>query len=164
MHVEKNYVDLENMLDDALSIDCDFGVTFVTKFENASFILKEILSFSEFMPFLIEFEDPSFDGYDKEFFISVNNNGEVFCEKFYHKDKCFMPGDGVIFVLPDCSDECISHLYKYNDCFYIEVGFEDDELDENNCDCIIHADDFFESNLKKDPSFSALLKIISTLE
>lgn len=164
MLVEKKYVDLESMLEDALSIDCDFGVTFVTKFENASFILKEILSFSEFMPFLIELSDPSFDGYNKEFIISVSNDGELFCEKFYRKDKYLMPDDGVIFVLPDCSDECISHLYKYNDCFYIEVGFEDCELDENDCECIVHTDDFVKSDSKKDLSFSALLEFLSTLE
>lgn len=164
MVVRKDYKDIESMIDDALSIDNDFGITFITKFENATSILKYIFAFSPFTPFFIELSDPDFDMYDKEFIVSVNNNDELFAEKFYRKDKYLIPDDGVIFVLPDCSDECISHLYKYENSFYIEVGFDDDESEDADNECETYIDKLLQSDVEKELWVDALLKILSVLE
>lgn len=126
MVVKKEYDDLESLVSEATNIDCEFGVSFITKYDSATVILKELLGYTELTPFLIEISDPSFDGYDKEFIISVSNDDEVFCEKFYRNGKYLSPDDGVVFVLPDCSDECISHIYKYRYSFFIDVGINDD--------------------------------------
>ena len=131
MLVRKSFNDIESIVEDALDIDCEFGVSFITKYDNAIVILKELLGYTELTPFLIDISDPSFDGYDKEFIISVSND-EVFCEKFYRNGKYLSPDDGVVFVLPDCSDECISHIYKYKASFFIDVDINDDI---EKCEC-----------------------------
>ena len=131
MLVRKSFNDIESIVDEALDIDCEFGVSFITKYDNAIIILKELLGYTELTPFLIDISDPSFDGYDKEFIISVSND-EVFCEKFYRNGKYLSPDDGVVFVLPDCSDECISHIYKYKASFFIDVDINDDI---EKCEC-----------------------------
>lgn len=132
MHVEKNFVDIESMICDALEIDCENIVSFIAKYDDAAIILKELLKYDEFNPFCVNLNDTSFDGYNKEFIISVNDDGDVFCEKYYRKDGYIIPDDGVTFILPSCSDECVSHLYKYKDRLYIDVEFVDEF---NPCKC-----------------------------
>lgn len=138
MVIKKEFNCIEDIVDDALSIDCDFGFSFITKYTNASIILKELFKQEELTPFLIDISDESFDGYDKEYIISVNNDGEVFCEKFYRKDRYIIPDNGVNYILKDCTDECISHLYKYEDCIFIDVVFEDET---ESCGCCKWGDD-----------------------
>lgn len=135
MVVKKEFNDIESLVSEAIDIDCEFGVSFITKYDNATVILKELLGYTELTPFLIEISDPSFDGYDKEFIISVSNDDKVFCEKFYRNNKYLSPDGGVVFVLPDCSDECISHIYKYKASFFIDVGIDDD-IDRSINQCI----------------------------
>ena len=129
MLVEKSFIDIESVVENAIEIDCEFGVSFITKYDNAIIILKELLKRDETMPFFIDISDPEWDGYDKEFVISIGNDGEVFCEKFYREDRYLFPEEGVTFILPDCSDECLSHLYKYDDYFYVKVNIIEP------CDC-----------------------------
>lgn len=138
MHVEKNFVDIESMICDALEIDCENIVSFIAKYDDAAIILKELLKYDEFNPFCINLNGTSFDGYNKEFIISVNDDGDVFCEKYYRKDGYITPDDGVTFILPDCSDECVSHLYKYKDRFFVVVDFEDET---ESCGCCKWGDD-----------------------
>lgn len=144
MLVRKSFNDIGSLVDEALDVDCEFGVSFITKYDNAIIILKELLGYTELTPFLIDISDPSFDGYDKEFIISVSNDDEVFCEKFYRNDKYLSPDDGVVFVLPDCSDECISHIYKYKASFFIDVDINDDI---EKCDCC-EDNDVYEKTIK----------------
>lgn len=138
MVIKKEFNSVEYVVDDALSFDCDFGVSFITKYDNAVIVLKELFKYEEVTPFLIDISDESFDGYNKEFIISVNNDGDVFCEKFYCKDKYLAPDDGLTFVFKDCTDECISHLYKHQDCIFIDVDFEDET---ESCGCCKWGDD-----------------------
>lgn len=139
MVIRKKFNCIEDVVDDALSIDCDFGISFITKYANANIILKELFKQEELTPFFIDISDESFAGYDKEYIISVNNDGEVFCEKFYRKDRYVVPDDGVNYIFKDCTDECISYLYKHQDCIFIDTDLDDevilctDELIEDCC-------------------------------
>ena len=139
MVIKKEFNCIKDVVDDALSIDCNFGVSFVTKYDNAVIVLKELFKYEELTPFLIDISDESYDGYNKEYIISVSNDGNVFCEKFYRKDRYIMPDDGINYIFKDCTDECISHLYKYKDCIFIDTDFEDeielrdDEFIDNCC-------------------------------
>lgn len=139
MVIRKKFNCIEDVVDDALSIDCDFGVSFITKYDNAVIVLKELFKQEELTPFFIDISDESFAGYDKEYIISVSNDGEVFCEKFYRKDRYVVPDDGVNYIFKDCTDECISYLYKHQDCIFIDTDLDDevisctDELIEDCC-------------------------------
>jgi len=131
--IRKEFEDIEHLVDEALSIDCEFGVSFIATYEDAAIILKEVLSYDdELMLFSVEIGDPSFDGYDKEYIISVNN-GEVFCEKFYRKDRYLYVDEGINFVLPNCTDECMAHIKKSRDSFVVKVDFDDDIEPCNYC-------------------------------
>lgn len=152
MHVEKEYNDIGYMIEDAISIDANNGVSFITKYDNAVIIIKELLGFDYLTPYFIQLTDPLWDGYDKEFIISVNNNGEVFCEKYYRNDS-YLNGDGIVFILPDCSDECVTHLH--NTCceydilvdvsFADNIDFECDGLCGVKCDTVC-VDEFCDSS------------------
>lgn len=128
MVIKKEFNCIKDVVNDALSIDCDFGVSFIAKYTNASIILKELFKQEELTPFLIDISDESFANYDKEYIISVSNDGEVFCEKFYRKNRYITPDDGVNYVFKDCTDECISHLYKHQDCIFIDIDLDDETM------------------------------------
>jgi len=131
--IRKEFEDIEHLVSEALSIDCEYGVSFIATYEDAAIILKEVLSYDdELVPFIVEIEDPSFDGYDKEYIISVNN-GEVFCEKFYREDRYLFVDDGVYFLLPDCSFECNYHVNHSENSFIVKVSFDDDIESCNYC-------------------------------
>lgn len=126
MVIKKEFNCIKDVVDDALSIDCDFGISFITKYDNAVIVLKELFKDGELTPFLINISDESYDGYNKEYVISVSNDGNVFCEKFYRKDRYIMPDNGINYIFKDCTDECISHLYKHQDCIFIDTDFDSD--------------------------------------
>ena len=152
MVVRKEFKDIECMINDAVSIDANDGVSFVTKYDNAALILKELLGYEQLIPYFIQLTDPSWDRYDKEFIISVNNNGEVFCEKYYRNDK-YINGDGIIFILPDCDEECVTHLHStcYEYDILVDVSFADntdfecDGLCGTKCDTVC-VDEFCDSS------------------
>lgn len=131
MVIKKEFNCIKDVVNDALSIDCDFGISFITKYDNAVIVLKELFKDGELTPFLIDISDELYDGYNKEYIISVSNDGNVFCEKFYRKDRYIMPDNGINYIFKDCTDECISHLYKYEECIFIDTDFDDDIL---SCD------------------------------
>lgn len=94
---------------------CNFSV--ITKYDNAIKVIKHLLMRDNTMPAYIEIADALYDGYDKEFIIGIGN-GDVYCEKFF-RDTYISPGDDVLFILDDCSDECVKHLLNIymNDVF-----------------------------------------------
>lgn len=147
MVVKKKYEDIEDMINEAVDIDTEWGTSFITKYDNAALILKELIGHEKFMPYFIELSDPSWDWYDKEFLITINNDGEVYCEKFSRNDKYLNSEDDIYFVLPDCDDECVEFVHKSeNVSVIVDVTFEDDEdeiddepVDEcDGCDGISH--------------------------
>lgn len=147
MDVRKRYDDIEDMINDAVNIDIDCGISFITKYDNAALILKELIGREQFMPYFIELSDPSWDWYDKEFIITINNDGEIYCEKFSRDGKYINSEDDVYFVLPDCDSDCVEFVHNNgNESVIVDVTFDsdEDEIDDepfdecDGCDGISH--------------------------
>ena len=136
MVVRREFKDIENIIDEAVDIEVDGGVSFVTKYDNAALIIKELFGYEQFVPCFIQLSDPMWDGYDREFIISINDNKDVYCEKYYRNGRYLNSEDGIVFILPDCCEECVSHLHSA-DCdvgIFIDVDFEN--YDDTECDDI----------------------------
>lgn len=136
MVVRREFKDIENIIDEAVDIEVDGGVSFVTKYDNAALIIKELFRYEQFVPCFIQLSDPMWDGYDREFIISINDNKDVYCEKYYRDGRYLNNEDGIIFILPDCCEECVSHLHSadYDGSIFIDVNFEN--YDDVECDDI----------------------------
>lgn len=147
MDVRKRYNDIEDMINDAVNIDIECGVSFITKYDNAALILKELIGREQFMPCFIELSDPLWDSYEKEFIITIDCDDDVYCEKFSRNGKYVNSEDDVYFVLPDCDDECVEFVHNSeNTSVIVDVTFEDDEAEIDDepadecdgCDGISH--------------------------
>lgn len=147
MVVKKRYEDIEDMINEAVDIDTECGTSFITKYDNAALILNELIGHEKFMPYFIELSDPAWDWYKKEFIITINNDGEIYCERFSRNDKYLSSEDDVYFVLPDCDDKCVEFVHNSeNASVIVDVTFEDDEAEIDDkpadecdgCDGISH--------------------------
>ena len=132
MVVKKGFKDIKDMITEAIDIDVESGISFITKYDNAALIVKELLGCYGLMPHFIQLSDPMWDSYDNEFIITVNSDGDVFCEKYCRDGKYLLSEDDVIFILPDCTVECAEFIYGNNDCVIVEIDFKD--LDAVECD------------------------------
>lgn len=139
MLIKKEFEDIECMVCEAVEIDCNDGISFISKYDNAILILKYLFEYDDIMPYHIEIFDADWDGYDSEFIITLDDCGNVFCEKFYRNDRYLYPPDGVTFILQDCTDECREHIRNNNDrySFFIDARFICEELTNiySKCGC-----------------------------
>ena len=132
MVLKKEFEDIKSMVIDVLTnIESNNGISFITKYDNATLILKYIFKYGNFDINHVELTSPDWDCYDREFIISVYD-GEVFCERFFKDDRYLLPNDGIDFVLPDCTDECTKHIYSkdYSCMFFVKVNFDESDDDE----------------------------------
>lgn len=140
MVVKREKVNIENLINEAMEIEGK-DISFIAKFDIASVILKELLAYDDkLMPCIIEIGEPSWDGYDREYIVSVFD-GDIFCEKFVCDGSYLTPNDGVTFILPDCDDKCVSYLHnkEFEDRIFVDITDLVDENDVVECDdCNYH--------------------------
>lgn len=122
------YAMYENIVEDVCQ-----NVMFVGFYEDASAIIKELLMYDEIIPYNISIEPIESDNYDKEYYIALDNNFNIWCCKAYDvQDKCYL------WDTTDClfiADDCFSAILK-------EIGCDDDnmyevsyDLDDEECAC-----------------------------
>lgn len=142
MYIHKKYNCVDDLVDNILNGD-NFGeFSIICKFDNCRMVLKSLIKYGELLPFLIEIEDPMWDGYDKEFIVSVSDN-DVFCERFF-RDNYIHIGDDPVYVLSDCSDQCIEHVQREleHGQYCEQAGFSCDLSDrkDDESDSVINID------------------------
>ena len=138
MHVEKKYKNIDEIIYDSRCVGCQRDISFITKYDYAAVILKSLFNCCDVTPRYIDISDVMTDGYEKEYIISLNEDYDLFCERFYRNNKYLRPDDGIECVLPDCSDECMEHVAKgeYDCSLFINVSLdrENDEACKNACE------------------------------
>jgi hypothetical protein len=91
--------------------------------------------FEEPMPFNIDIEDVDWDGYNKEYLVTLDSKMNVWCEKAYdyEHNRYLATETGCAYV----ADDCNASLLKYIDCCegeLYEVSYDLDN-DESDCEC-----------------------------
>lgn len=137
--ISKYFEDSENY-DDKFDFE---GVNIVAKYDVIMPILNELIKESPFMLISAELNDYSWDGYDDEFVLTINHDGEVYVEKVYveEKDIYLNVGGGLTFLHNDCN----SKFLKNNEdadvvAFEITDDPDDESVDDSddeslNCTC-----------------------------
>ena len=115
------------------------GVNIVAKYDVIMPILNELIKESPFMLVSAEISDVMWDGYDKEFCLSVNHDGEVFIEKAYleEKDVYLYIGDGLTFIHNDCNSKFLQNNTEA-EIVAFEIGEKTDTCSDESCDCEAH--------------------------
>lgn len=150
MYIRKTYNCIEDLILNILSMDYSSNITIVCKFDSACRVLKALCDGTDLLPTHIVLESADWDGYDKEFVISTLDS-EIYCEKFY-RDQYIHLGDDAIFILPDCSHECIKHIQnELENCQMCEMVEFDCDFSDSDNECaditISVGDDIFKINV-----------------
>lgn len=113
-------------------------VTFVGRYEDTIGVIKELLMFDDIVPYAIELEPEELDGYDMEYYVTLDDELNIWCSKAYsfrHR-KYLYTETRRLFVADDCNSAILKEIGCDDDNMY-DVSYDtfgDDECD-GNCAC-----------------------------
>lgn len=129
---------IENITDlaDIMLNDATEGgfVTAIAKYEDAIDLTKEILCSEETTIECITVEPPEHDGYDKEFFVTLDKNMKLWVEKAWHEankylDAGYLMTDAdTIYILDYCSSKILDRLDQGH-CVAVSIDDDDDDFE-----------------------------------
>lgn len=111
------------------------GVSIIAKYDEMKIIIAKLICIGHPLVSVSEFNAPDFNGYNKEFILSLDSEG-IWIEPMYreenhwHKAGYLTVDDEVCCILDNCNSKLLSHIHS-NCVFTVEIG-EDDTLADNS--------------------------------
>ena len=107
-------------------------IAFVGFYEDAIEVIKELLMYEETMPCSIELHPEYIEGYDKEYYVFLNDELEVWCQPaWYEKGKFYLMTDvDITFIMGDCNSAILKTIRTDES---VEVSFELSDEDCEGC-------------------------------
>ena len=123
---------------DAIVDDGLNDVTFVGRYDDVTEIIKELLMFDDVFPYRLEIEPEGLYSYDKEYYVSLDSDLNIWCNKAYDfENKCYLYDETRrLFVADDCNSIMLKEIACDEDNIY-EVSYDLEEESEcdGNCEC-----------------------------
>lgn len=124
---------------DAIVEDGLSDVTFVGYCDDVIAIVKELLMFDEILPYDIEIEPEEIGNYDKEYYVALDSDLNIWCCKAYDVEhKRYLHDESRrVFIADDCSSAILKEIDCDEDNMYevsYDLGNEESECD-GNCVC-----------------------------
>ena len=141
----------EAMYDEIVNDDKKEEILFVGFYDDAINVIKELIMFDGVMPYSFEIHPEELDGYDKEFYVTLDENLGLWCEPAIPNGKYLYSVTDVLFIMNDCNSSILKEIDAKEE---VEVTFdyydEDDEYPEcgeccGECCCHCEDDDLEES-------------------
>lgn len=121
-------------------------VMFVGLYEDAAGVLKELLCFEDTVAYNIELEPESIDYYDLEFYVSLDEDLNVWCDKAYSREnKIYLYTESdCVLIADDCNydvldrigcDEVYEVSYNFEDEDFEDVDYKSEDPCDGNCKC-----------------------------
>ena len=134
--IEDIYDVVELVYDNAAS---GHEATFIGLRDDVSAFLKELIlyGYDDISLVRIDLEPEELDGYDKEYYVSLNKDMELWCCKAYdYEHECYLYDEtDVVLIADDCNSKIIERI----DCDSIrEVGYD---VDEPECEEKNHSEE-----------------------
>ena len=127
-------------------------VMFIGYYEDAIEVIKYLVVFDDVMPHALEIHDEEWDGYDKEYYVTLDENLELWVEPAIGvKGNYLMGFSDTVFLAGDCSSSIINAIGSDE---FVEIAYFDEEDLEDECDdccgeCCCHGgchEDYEDSN------------------
>lgn len=136
-------------------------VMFVGYYEDAMEVIKELLMYEDVIPFSIELHPYFIKGYEKEYYVSLDEDLELWCEPAWYEEKEFylMSDKDITFITSDSNSAILKTIFT-NEA--VEVSFDNDEDDycEECCgECICHGGCNEEHELPGDKSVTTRVAV-----
>lgn len=112
-------------------------VMFVGKYEDAIVVIKELLMYDEVFPHHIKITPEFWDGYDKEYYVTLDEDMDVWCEKAYDSEHASYVYDETecLFIADDCNSAILSKIdCNENTIYEVSYDLEDDDCYDCECD------------------------------
>lgn len=87
--------------------DIEIGYRIIAKYEEASAIVKELLQYEETSAYYLEIWN-DWDGYDKEFMITVDSSLAILCEPLYQDGDYLSYDSDKVFIMDGCSQKSVA--------------------------------------------------------
>ena len=109
-----------------------YDTMFVGYYEDAIVLLKQLLIFDETIPYHIDIKDVNWDGYEKEYYVTLDSEMNIWCQQAYdyERNRYFRNETCCLYVADDCNSALLKHVYCSKDEMY-EVSYNLD----NECEC-----------------------------
>ena len=127
-------------------------VMFVGFYDDAIMVIKELMMFEDVFPYSIEIEPEEMDWYDKEYYVTLDDNFELWVQPAYlikeDGSVYYQSETDVLFIADDCNSAILNRIESEE---VIEVTYEldeedyedyEDETECNDCcgECCCHND------------------------
>ena len=124
------------MMYNAVTEDGIEDVVFVGLYDDAVAVMKTLLMFDDTIPYHVTVKPECFEGYDKEYYVTLRDDMNIWCEKAYDMDdECYLMDDTeCVFIADDCNSAILKEINCNENNMY-EVAYVDDEECNGNCEC-----------------------------
>ena len=128
------------LVDDVISDSENEIVDIVAKYDDVKEILKELVYYGRELEF-VELEPAEWNGYDKEYSISVFDN-KVSCEKLWHEDRYYGSDAEIVFFMEDVNSKVIKSYPECSKMYEVHIKDDEDEFEcDEDCDnCLLNDD------------------------
>lgn len=110
------------------------SITFACSYEDAAIVLKGLLEFEDTIPFHICLEPSNYDGYYREFLLTLDDDFNVWCFKAYREDAnkyWNLTGcNSVVLFDSMCNKELVNSIAGDVDCYIIYPSLEEIPTEE----------------------------------
>lgn len=113
--------------------------TFIGRYEDAMYIIKELLMLDGVLPYQINLESVDCGWYDKEYCITLDNELNIWCSKVYDIESNIISDidTDIVFIADDCNSVILKEIRcDQNDMYEVGYYLDDEEADcDGNCAC-----------------------------
>lgn len=126
--------EIAEIMHDVVSVK-NTNTMFVGRYEDAADVIKYLLKYDDTMIFDMEIRNYMIDGYDDEFYVTLDTDMMIWCEKAYceEHEKYIYAESGLALVADDCNSAILKQICADN-ILEVSFGYEDEECD-GNCAC-----------------------------
>jgi len=109
-------------------------VSFIGLYDDAVKVIKELMFYDGVYPYQILIEPEEWDGYDKEYLVTLDSDLCVWCEKVCREHGYIEIETDCALIADDCSSVLLKKIFCDDEKMY-EVSYDLDYEEESNCEC-----------------------------
>ena len=119
--------------------DMCIDATFVGLYDDAIAVIKELLMYDEVSIYDVTIVPEEMDGYNKEYYISLDKDMNIWCTKAYNvEDNCYIYDEtDCLFIADDCNSVILKQMgYDKTNAYEVSYGLDDETCEcDGNCAC-----------------------------
>lgn len=157
----------EKMIDLAVEDD----VMAIVNFEEARDLVQALAENGCLTIMDIELCSPEIDGYDKEYFVTVTNDGYLWCERAWHETNEYHEagylryGEKLCYIHEECNSVLIQYALENTE--FVEFAYANDDEEYQSCtDCPDrdYCENVTEDTGKKEEVLNELSQVLDIFE